>query len=183
MNSAKAIAYVDDLFRYAMALARNPHEAEDLVQETYLRALKAMASLRPESNLKGWLFAILRNAWLNQLRHRRGAPPLVGMAAGESDAHSVPERSKDPLAQYESKIEIQQVREAIEQLPAEFREVVILREYEQMTYEEIAEILHCPPGTVMSRLARARGKLRALLVNRWWPMRAGEPSPCQEGTI
>jgi len=155
--------YIDGLFGYAMVLARNPAEAADLVQETYVRAIKAKENLRPSSNVKSWMFKILRNIWLNQLRHERSAPQIVELEADESIADVAIERSKNPHAQYVSKMEQETVRNAIQQLPAEFREIIILREYEELSYQEIAVVLDCPPGTVMSRLARARSKLRVLL--------------------
>jgi len=155
--------YLDGLFGYALVLSRNRAEAEDLVQETCLRALGAMERLHSESNVKGWLFTILRNIWLNELRRRRTTPEMVEL---DSDAKGVidpPDTSKDPHAIYVGELVREQVRAAIGQLPVEFREVIMLREYEELSYQEIAAVLDCPPGTVMSRLARARSKLRELL--------------------
>jgi RNA polymerase sigma-70 factor (ECF subfamily) len=163
MQDTTLCGYIDGLFGYAMVLTRNPAEAADLVQETYVRALKARASLRPGSNVKGWLFTILRHIWLNQLRHERTAPEIVKLEAHEGIADVAIETSKDPHAQYVSKMEQEMVRNAIQQLPAEFREIIVLREYEELSYQEIAGMLDCPAGTVMSRLARARSKLRVLL--------------------
>jgi RNA polymerase sigma-70 factor, ECF subfamily len=154
--------YLDGLFSYAMVLSRNRAEAEDLVQETCLRALRAMERLRPESNIKSWLFTILRNIWLNQLRQSRTAAE-VELDADANAANIAVDGAKDPYAAYVSNLERDQVRHAIEQLPLEFREVILLREYEELSYEEIAALLNCPPGTVMSRLARARSKLHDLL--------------------
>jgi RNA polymerase sigma-70 factor (ECF subfamily) len=163
MQDTTLSGYIDGLYGYAMVLVRNPAEAADLVQETYVRALKAKLSLRPSSNMKSWLFTILRNIWLNQLRHRRRAPQIVELEAREAIADVAIETSKDPHAQYESKMEQERVRNAIQQLPEEFREIILLREYEELSYQEIATMLDCPVGTVMSRLARARAKLRACL--------------------
>jgi len=120
--------------------------------------------LRPDSNVKSWLFTILRNIWLNQLRQRKIAPDMVGLDADEQVANRAVDSSRDPHAAYVSDLEGEQVRHAIEQLPLEFREVILLREYEELSYENIAAMLECPAGTVMSRLARARSKLRDLLV-------------------
>ena len=155
--------YIDGLYGYAMALTRNPAEAEDLVQETYVRAIRGVATLRPESNVKSWMFTILRNLWLNQLRHRRAGPKFTELDADEGILNRAVEPSPDAQAYYLSKVERNQVRAAIQQLPAEFREIILLREYEDLSYDEIAKLLGCPAGTVMSRLARARAKLRALL--------------------
>jgi RNA polymerase sigma-70 factor, ECF subfamily len=113
--------------------------------------------------VKGWLFTILRNIWLNHLRHKRNAPEIVELKAHEGIVDVAIDTSKDPHAQYVSKMEQEKVRSAVLQLPAEFREIVVLREYEKLSYQEIAAILDCLAGTVMSRLARARFKLRVLL--------------------
>ena len=163
MDSSQLLRYTDDLFRYAMALSRNRAEAEDLVQETYVRALKAMDALRPESNLKVWMFTILRNVWRNQLRKQRTGPKILELDKGEASVDPPAGRSKDPHGLFVSNMEREFVRAAIEQLPVDFREIVILREYEELSYQEIAELLDCPMGTVMSRLGRARAKLRILL--------------------
>ena len=156
--------YLDGLYSYGLVLSRNQTEAEDLVQETCLRALRAMERLRPDSNVKSWLFTILRNIWLNQVRQRRIAPDIVELGPDEHVANRAMDSSKDPHAAYVSDLEGEQVQRAIEQLPLEFLEVILLREYEELSYEEIATMLQCPVGTVMSRLARARSKLRDLLV-------------------
>jgi RNA polymerase sigma-70 factor (ECF subfamily) len=155
--------YLNGLYSYAVVLSRNLTEAEDLVQETCLRALRAMQRLRPASNIKCWLFTILRNIWLNQLRHSRRAPEVANIEADENSAHEAVDTAKDPYAMYVSNIEREQVRNAIQQLPLKFREIILLHEYEELSYKEIAILLDCPEGTVMSRLARARAKLRELL--------------------
>jgi RNA polymerase sigma-70 factor (ECF subfamily) len=165
MHNTAALRYLDELFRYAMVLTRNQTDAEDLVQETYVRGLKAIGSLRPDSNLKSWLFTILRNTWLNQLRQVRAAPRIIELDTDEGTADLAVATSKDPHALYVEALERDLVREAILRLPLEFREIILLREYEELSYQEIANLLDCPAGTVMSRLARARSKLRALLSN------------------
>ena len=157
------IEYMDTLYSYAMVLTHNRSEAEDLVQETYLRAIRAIRGLKAGSNIKSWLLVILRNIWLNELRRRRTTPKIVEIDVDETTADVVVETSKGPHAFYVGKLECEQVREAIRQLPVDFREVILLREYEELSYQEIASVLGCPIGTVMSRLARARSKLRPLL--------------------
>jgi RNA polymerase sigma-70 factor (ECF subfamily) len=157
------IEYMDTLYSYAMVLTHNRSEAEDLVQETYVRAIRAIRGLKAGSNIKSWLLVILRNIWLNQLRRRRTTPKMVEIDVDETTADVVAETSKGPHALYVSKRECEQVREAIQHLPVDFREVILLREYEELSYQEIASVLGCPIGTVMSRLARARSKLRPLL--------------------
>jgi RNA polymerase sigma-70 factor, ECF subfamily len=158
--------YLDGLYGYAVVLSRNRAEAEDLVQETCLRALRSIGQLRPDGNVKSWLFTILRNIWLNQVRHRRTVPEMAELDSDGSVAIEPVDGGKDPHEVYVSGIERQQVREAIQQLPVEFREIIILREYEELSYQEIAVLLDCPPGNVMSRLARARSKLRDLLSDK-----------------
>jgi RNA polymerase sigma-70 factor (ECF subfamily) len=160
---ATGIEYLDGLYSYALVLTRNHAEAEDLVQETYVRAIPAMGRLRACSNTKGWLFTILRNVWLNQLRKWRNGPQMIEMDVGDGVANSIVETSKDSHDLYVSKVEAEQVRAAIQELPVDFREIILLREYENLSYQEIASILGCPVGTVMSRLGRARAKLRPLL--------------------
>jgi RNA polymerase sigma-70 factor, ECF subfamily len=160
------IEYLDGLYSYAMVLTRNHAEAEDLVQETYIRAMQAIRRLRADSNIKGWLFTILKNIWFNQLRKRRNGPQMVEIEGGDGAANNIVEPSKNSHDLYVSKLEAEQVRAAIQELPLEFREIILLREYEDLSYREIASILDCPLGTVMSRLGRARAKLRPLLQQR-----------------
>ena len=155
--------YLDGLYRYAAMLSRNSTEAEDLVQETCLRAIPAMQRLRPDSNVKSWLYTILRNVWFNQLRRWRRAPVMVELESDGTGQIRVADTAKDPHATYVSNIEQEQVRNAIQQLSIAHREIIILREYEELSYQEIATVLECPLGTVMSRLASARSKLRDLL--------------------
>jgi RNA polymerase sigma-70 factor (ECF subfamily) len=158
-----ALEHIDALYGYAMTLTRDRTEAEDLVQETYMRA--AAAANRPEGNsgLKSWLFVIMRHAWLNQIRHRNSGPSFVELEINEP---AISEAQENPHVVYLRKLERTQVREAIESLPDAYREIIVLRDIEGFTYQEIATVLHCPAGTVMSRLGRARGKLRKLLLGR-----------------
>jgi RNA polymerase sigma-70 factor, ECF subfamily len=156
--------YLDALYSYAVVLSRNRAESEDLVLETCLGALRAMQRLRPDSNIKSCLFTILRNIWLNQLRQSRRALESVDYEVAENHANNPLDTAEDAYATYISNIEHEQVRHAIEQLSVEFREIILLREYEELSYEEIATVLCCPVVTVMSRLARARCKLRDLLL-------------------
>lgn len=156
--------YLDALYGYAMALSRNSAEAEDLVQETCLRALRGLDRLRADGSAKSWLFTILRNIWLNELRHRHTSPGLIELDADGNDRSEPADATQDPHADFVSQTEREQVRAAIQHLSVEFREIIILREYEELSYQEIAALLDCPPGTVMSRLARARSRLRELLL-------------------
>ncbi|HLG14783.1 MAG TPA: sigma-70 family RNA polymerase sigma factor [Blastocatellia bacterium] len=174
-----ALEHLDALYGFAMTLTRSRTEAEDLVQETYLRAVRAFGQLMPDSNLKSWLFAIMRNIWLNQLRHQRSGPRFIELEYND-DAPSrwLDGAADDPYRVYLRKLEREEVRAAIESLPLLYREVIVLRDIEGFSYQQIAGVLGCPAGTVMSRLGRAREKLRAVLA-QWslaGTMRAKEAS-------
>ena len=154
-----ALEHIDALYGYAITLTRDTIEAEDLVQETYVRAARATNRPDGNGNLKGWLFVIMRNAWLNQIRHKNSGPRFVELETNESTQDA----QDNPHVVYLRKLEREQVRQAIESLPHAYREIIVLRDIEGFTYQEIAMVLDCPAGTVMSRLGRARGKLKKLL--------------------
>ena len=155
-----AMEHIDALYGYALTLTRDATEAEDLVQETYVRAASAAHRPDVEGNLKAWLFVIMRNAWLNHVRHKNSGPRFIDLETSEAP---VAETLENPHVVYLRKLEREQVRQAIESLPDAYREIVVLRDIEGFTYQEIATVLDCPAGTVMSRLGRARGKLRQRL--------------------
>jgi RNA polymerase sigma-70 factor (ECF subfamily) len=162
--SQAALEHIDALYGYAVALTRDQTEAEDLVQETYLRAVRAFGQLLPNSNLKSWLFVIMRNAWLNQLRHTSSGPRFIELDNDEKNPSRWPDPlACDPYVVYLRKLERQELKDAIESLPALYREIVVLRDIEGFSYQQIATLLDCPAGTVMSRLGRARQKLRRML--------------------
>jgi RNA polymerase sigma-70 factor (ECF subfamily) len=158
------VEHIDGLYSYALALTRNRSDAEDLVQETYVRAIPALGRLREDSNIKSWLFTILRNIWLNQLRQPRVTLQMPGSDIDQYPVEPSAGAFRDPHSEFVSKIDREQVQQAIQQLPIDAREIIVLREFEELSYQEIAKVLDCPLGTVMSRLGRARSKLRALLV-------------------
>ena len=160
-----ALDHIDALYGYAMTLTRDTTESEDLVQDTYVRAARAVNRPGSTENLKGWLFVIMRNAWLNQVRHKNAGPLFVDLDSNEATR----EAQDNPHVVYLRKLEREQVREAILSLPDAYREIVVLRDIEGLTYQEIALVLECPAGTVMSRLGRARGRLRKLL-SAWQPI-------------
>jgi RNA polymerase sigma-70 factor (ECF subfamily) len=160
------LQHLDALYGYAFTLTRQKTEAEDLVQETYLRAVRNRHQFVPGSNLKAWLFVIMRNAWLNQVRHERNGPRFLDLEAPDSLLAQADRRVlNNPHVIYMQKVERHQVRSAIDSLPAAYREIVILRDIEGFSYQEIATMLACPAGTVMSRLGRARERLRQILTS------------------
>jgi RNA polymerase sigma-70 factor (ECF subfamily) len=160
----EALAHLDSLYGFAMTLTRDISEAQDLVQETYLRAVRALGRLTPDSHVKSWLFAIMRNAWLNQLRHSRVGPQFLEIDADEDERmRLIDQQANDPHVLYLRKLEREEIRSAIDNLPRPHREIIVLRDIEGFTYQQIAEIVGCPAGTVMSRLGRARQRLRKSL--------------------
>jgi RNA polymerase sigma-70 factor (ECF subfamily) len=168
-----ALEHIDALYGFAMMLSRDPTEAQDLVQETYLRAVRAFDTLAAGSNLKSWLFTIMRNVWLNHLRHLRSGPRFIEIDKQEEGrVQWFGPGPADPYAMLVRKLEREEVRRAIESLPGPYREVVVLRDIEGFSYQQIAGVLGCPAGTVMSRLGRARERLRQSL-NRRQPETAG----------
>lgn len=158
------LSHMDALYRFGMVLSCNDAVASDLVQETYVRALNFRNKLRRANNIKIWMFTILRNIWLNQLRKERGFPGLTERDCAER-LEPADGLQHDPHQQLMRRMETERVREAIRQLPGDFREMIVLREYEDLSYREIAKLVGCPVGTVMSRLARARARLRDLLMD------------------
>lgn len=150
------------LYRYARVLCRDPVVAEDLVQEALLRAMRASRPPRELSlvHVRPWLFRILRNVWLNECRRRRRDAPEESLAAD-------PALPMEPGPSGEA--DRYRVLAAIESLPPLYREVILLRDLEGLSYQEIAHLLECPLGTVMSRLARARSKLRRALLGTLAP--------------
>ena len=163
MFAATAVEHIDALYGYALALTRDKAEAEDLVQETYLRAVKAANHPAPEGNLKAWLFVIMRNAWLNIARHNQKGRRVFEFETDEQQLPVAADTFSNPYVVYLRKLEREQVRAAIDKLPDAYREIVVLRDLEGFSYQEIATVLNCPAGTVMSRLGRAREKLREAL--------------------
>lgn len=151
-----AVACLDGLYGFALSLSRDREAAEDLVQETYARALAAHRRASPQENLRGWLFTILRNVWKNERRRRR--PEAVGDI--ESAALVAPDAGSDPAAALDQRELRERLAAAMGALPGPFREVVMLRCVLGFSYQEVAGIVGCPAGTVMSRLARARAQIR-----------------------
>jgi RNA polymerase sigma-70 factor, ECF subfamily len=153
------LPHLDAAYNLARWLTRNPDDAQDMVQEAYLRAFKFFDALRGADS-RAWLLTIVRNTcytWLQQKRQRDLAVSF------DEDVHSVENARAEPATLVLKSASHQMLKEALEELPAEFREVVVLRELEGFSYKEIAEIAKIPPGTVMSRLARA-GEAQATAV-------------------
>ena len=156
-----AIPLFDSLFNFAHWLTKDHDEAEDLVQEAFLKAWKGFGSFQPGTNFRAWLFRILRNSFLTS---RTGlAARMTVPIEDEEETHRVPTSTETPETNLIERAGIERVRQAIEELPLPYREVLLLCDVEELTYHEISEALSIPIGTVMSRLARARKKLREAL--------------------
>lgn len=163
----QALASLEGLYNFARVLTRDHTEAEDLVQETYLRAFRGAAQKLPTGDVRAWLFTIMRNIWINDRRRRARRPDTEELDAegedfGFSSVALADERNRPDLLHERSALG-QKIREAIESLPAVYREVIVLRFLEDFSYSQIATIIGCPAGTVMSRLSRARAALRKRL--------------------
>lgn len=153
-----AMPLFDSLYNFARWLVRNQSNAEDLVQETYLKALRSFASFQPGSNFRAWMFRILKNTFLSS-RSTLGRRVTVEIDS-EVNAPELLIASGSPESQLIERSDENAIRSAIDQLPVLFREVLLLCDVEDASYREISEILSIPIGTVMSRLARARKAVR-----------------------
>ncbi len=148
----------DRLYNFACWLTEDRQEAEDLVQETYAKALKGFPSFQPGTNFRAWIYKILRNAFLTS---RTGLKAAATVPLDlESEDEALPTVQQTPESILLQRSDWQLVQQALEQLPVVYREVLLLCEVEEMSYQEIAATLAIPMGTVMSRLSRARRVLR-----------------------
>ncbi len=168
----EAISYIDSLYRTALRMTGNPADAEDLVQETYLRAFRSIAQFKPGTNLRAWLFKIQTNSFINEYRKRVRRPRNQSLDDVEEYylySHLV-ESGVQPSSsitedQILAQIDDADVFRALDDLQDNYRQVVLLADVEGFAYREIAEILDIPVGTVMSRLHRARKRLREQLMS------------------
>jgi RNA polymerase sigma-70 factor (ECF subfamily) len=155
-----AMPLFDQLYNFAHWLTRDASEAEDLVQETYTKALRGFSSFQPGSNFRAWMYRILRNTFLTS---RTGLASSSTVPLDPEDDAVMPVAAGTPETALLERSQQQLLQDAIEELPVHFREIILLCDVEEMTYQEIAETLAIPIGTVMSRLSRARRALREIL--------------------
>ena len=168
-----AMEYMPALYTAALRMTRNPADAEDLVQETYLKAYRAFASFELGTNLKAWLYRILTNTYINTYRAKKRRPEIADVEDVE-DLYLYRRLSGDQATGLGRSAEEEalerftdtDVKEAIESLPDTFRMAVLLADVEGFSYKEIAEITEVPIGTVMSRIHRGRKALQKALVDR-----------------
>ena len=156
---AAVLPHLAAAYNLARWLTRSRQDAEDLAQEAYLRAFKAFEGFRGENN-RGWLLAIVRNTCYTRLNRERTQEMVDTF---DEQIHTREDDSATPESLLIAQADAQSLRRALEELPSEFREAVILRELEGLSYKEIADVAGVPVGTVMSRLARARARLERRL--------------------
>ena len=157
-----ALPHLRAAYNLARWLTRNETDAEDVVQEAYLRAYKHFGSFHGGDG-RPWLLAIVRNTCYTWMRHNRSRELTVPL---DDELHEIESKDLNPEALLLQSAESQAVRQALEELPVEFREVIVLREFEGLSYKQIADVVEIPLGTVMSRLARARKRLQQSLASR-----------------
>ena len=159
------LEHLDMLYAVALRLTRNPADAQDLTQNCLVKALRFHSKFQAGTYIKAWLLTILRNTFINEYRRKVRRPSFVELSGSEQAADTAP----DPEVRYEPSelnttnlLELldDEVRQAIESLPKDFRDAVIMADLEDMSYKEIADVMDCPLGTVMSRLYRGRKLLR-----------------------
>jgi RNA polymerase sigma-70 factor (ECF subfamily) len=153
------VPHLDAAFNYARWLTRDEAEAEDLVQDACVRAMRFFSSFRND-NARAWLFTIVRNTWFSRVSRHQAVPKAMTV---DAEHVVLVDGELDPEEQLLRQHAVLRVRSALEQLPADFREVLVLRELEGLSYKEIAAVVDVPIGTVMSRLARARERLMTVL--------------------
>jgi RNA polymerase sigma-70 factor (ECF subfamily) len=153
-----ALPLFDRLYNFAHWLTRNREEAEDLVQETFAKALKGFSSFQPGTNFRAWIYRILRNTFLTSRTGLR-ATATVPLDM-EGDEQAAPATTATPESILLDQLDRQLLQQALEQLPVHYREILLLCEVEEMSYSEISATLAIPTGTVMSRLSRARRALK-----------------------
>ncbi len=165
-----AMAYMAPLYSAALRMTRNPADAEDLVQETYLRAYRGFGGFREGTNLKAWLYRILTNTYINQYRAKKRRPDESELDESEDfylynrlGGLEASAANRTPEVEFLESLPEAEVKEALEALPDQFRLAVVLADVEGFSYKEIAEIMDVPVGTVMSRIHRGRRQLQKLL--------------------
>lgn len=160
-----ALGHLDALYATARRLTRNPAEAEDLVQDTYVKAFRSRRTFEAGTNLRAWLLTILHNTFLNDIRRKKGSPVQVDDEAASRAAERRPAPGPSAEDTLVAKATASQVDAALESLPEAFRAAVWLRDVQELPYAEISKVLDVPIGTVMSRIARGRRLLHDRLAD------------------
>lgn len=157
-----ALSHIDSLYRFAMHMAGNEADAQDLVQDTYLKAYRFFDKFEEGTNCKAWLFRIMKNTFINTMRRDKKHSQMISLS-------DIQERGMEPSVDGDPEDNVfgdlfgDDVSAAIESMPDVYRDVVLMADVEELSYKEISEIIGCPIGTVMSRLCRGRKWLRKRL--------------------
>ncbi len=165
-----ALEHIDALYRGGLRMTGNPEDAEDLVQDVYVRAIRFYQQFQPGTNIRAWLFKILKNTYINRFRRNARAPTQIPMDESEFQrseieaVRNLPPGNEGPEEQFFTRQTVATIEKALSEIPEKFQRIVILSDIEGFSYKEIAEIEDCPLGTVMSRLYRARRMLQQLLI-------------------
>jgi RNA polymerase sigma-70 factor, ECF subfamily len=159
----EALPHLDAVYRFALRLTGSPADAEDLVQETFLRAFRSWDHYTPGTRAKSWLFTICRNAFLRQRQQETRRGEVVQQASTPEAPLFLPAYQDDPEGSFFAGLVDETILDHIDRIPAEFREVVLLSDLEGLSYQDVADVLDVPLGTVKSRLFRGRKLLQKAL--------------------
>lgn len=174
----EALKFIDELFAYAIRMTKNKEAAEDLLSEVYTKAWKAYPRFERGTNIRAWLYKILTNTYINQYRHKQRTPIMVELDKPQDSESSAggdlydrilgasPNPFDNPDQVLTNRILDQDLKKAIDELPEEFRMAVILSDVQNFSYQEVADMLSVPIGTVRSRLWRGRRLLQKVLWNQ-----------------
>jgi RNA polymerase sigma-70 factor (ECF subfamily) len=167
----EALKHLDALYGAALRLTRSPSDAEDLVQDAFVKAYRFYDRFEPGTNMKAWLFRILTNTFINKYRRSSRERKVLEGREAEPVGDGVMSRAAmrtltDPISEAHRRIITAEIQEALDSLPEEYRMMIVLADVEELSYKEIAAIVGCPIGTVMSRLHRARKKMQQRLLDQ-----------------
>lgn len=167
----EALKHLDALYGAALRLTRSPSDAEDLVQDAFVKAYRFYDRFEPGTNMKAWLFRILTNTFINKYRRTTRERKVLEGREAEPVGDGVMSRAAmrtltDPIAEAHRRIITAEIQEALDSLPEDYRVMIVLADVEELSYKEIATIVGCPIGTVMSRLHRARKKMQRRLLDQ-----------------
>mgnify|MGYP006276065883 CR=1 FL=1 len=167
----EALEHLDALYGAAFRLTRSASDAEDLVQDTFVKAYRFHERFEPGTNMKAWLFRILTNTFINKYRRKTRERKVLEGREAEPVGDGVMSRAAmrtltDPVSEAQRRIISSEIQDALDSLPEDYRVMILLADVEELSYKEIAEIVGCPIGTVMSRLHRARKRMQKQLVTQ-----------------